>query len=96
MNGTFKVSLSTPIGTKNGILILIDQNGVLSGSIRAMGSENPFSGGKANGDSFEFSGVLKAGFSRFEYTASGTVTGDTLKATAHTKYGVLKITGTRV
>jgi hypothetical protein len=96
MNGTFKVSLSTPIGIKNGIIHFINQNGVLSGSIRAMSSENPFSGGKTNGDSFEFSGILKAGFSRFKYTATGTVAGDTLKATAHTKYGTMKITGTRV
>lgn len=96
MNGSYKISMSTPIGPKNGTITFIDNNGSLSGYIRALGTENRFKDGKANGDSFEFSGTLKILFNRFEYTARGTVTGDTLKATANTKYGVMQINGTRI
>jgi hypothetical protein len=96
MNGTFKVSLSTPMGVKNGTISFLDNNGVLSGSLRALGKENPFRNGKANGNTFEFNGSLKIGFGEIEYVANGTITGDALLATAKTKFGLMKINGSRV
>ncbi len=96
MNGTFKVSLATPMGTYNGTVKFLDQNGVLSGSLHAMGSDNPFVNGKVVGNNFEFAGTIKIGFNKFEYTAKGTVTGDILKADASTKFGIMKIKGTRI
>lgn len=96
MNGTFRVTLLTPIGSKSGTINFIDDNGVLSGSIHAMGSENPFRNGISNGNSFEFSGTLKIAFNRFDYTAKGSITGDTLSATAVTKFGIMQINGTRI
>jgi hypothetical protein len=96
MNGTFKVTMSTPMGPKSGRISFMDQNGVLSGSIRFMGNENPFRNGKTSGNNIEFRGALNVGFSRFGYTARGTVTGDTLAATANTQFGVMQISGTRI
>jgi hypothetical protein len=96
MSGTYKVTLSTPFGPRSGLLQLIDDNGSLHGSIRAMGFTSPFSGGTVNGGNFEFSGVLNAGFGRIPYKASGTVTGSALTATAATKFGNLRISGTAV
>ena len=96
INGTYKISMSTPMGPKSGSITFIDKDGVLSGYIRALGSENPFKNGKSSGNSFEFDGILKILFRRFEYTAKGTITGDVLKATATTKFGIMEIEGTRV
>jgi hypothetical protein len=96
MNGTFKVALSMPMGLQSGTINFIDDNGILNGSIHAMGSVNPFRNGKISGNTFEFTGTLKIFFNRFDYTAKGTVIGDTLKATAETKYGIMQISGTRI
>lgn len=96
MGGTFDVTLNTPIGSKKGILTMIEQNGMLSGSIRAMGRTNSFSNGRVNGNSFEFSGLLDMGLFRIRYTAKGTVEGNTLKATAATDAGTFRMSGTRI
>jgi hypothetical protein len=96
MNGSFKISLSTPLGTKKGTISFIDENGSVSGYIDALGSKNLFKDVKTSGDSFEFKGTLKIGYNKFDYIAKGTVTGDILKATAVTKFGNMKISGTRV
>lgn len=96
MNGTFRMVLSTPLGPRRGTIRFEDRGGSLSGSINAMGSESPFQDGRADGGAFTFSGTLRVGLYRFDYTATGTVTGDTLKGTAVTRYGSMPIRGTRM
>lgn len=95
MGGTFDVILNTPAGPKKGVLTMAERDGTLSGSIRAMGAASFFSNGRAKGNSFEFSGILNAGFFRIRYTARGTVEGDTLKAAAATDLGTFGMSGTR-
>lgn len=95
MNGTFKISLKTPMGIKNGAVTLVDKNGVLTGSLRALGNEIPICNGKSSGNTFEFDGVLKTGFGKIEYKVKGTIIGNVLEATAKTKYGLMQIKGTR-
>ena len=95
MGGTFDVTLTTPIGPKRGILTMVEKDGTLSGSIRAMGNTSFFRNGRAAGNSFEFSGVLDAGFFRTRYTVRGTVEGDTLRAAAATDLGTFRMSGTR-
>jgi hypothetical protein len=81
MDGTFKISLSMPMGIKSGTISFIDNNGVLSGSLCALGKENQFRDGKTNENTFEFAGFLKAIFGKIEYNAKGTISGDILQAT---------------
>lgn len=95
MNGTFHITLRTPFGLEKGILTFVDENGKLSGSIRAMGSTSLFKDGKMNGNSFEFSGILNASLFNFSYTAKGVVNGDTIQAVATTNSGTFQIHGTR-
>jgi len=96
MNGTFKINLSTPMGMKSGTISLTEEDGKLIGSLRALGHDNPIKNGKVSGNSFEFAGVLNTGFGKIEYSAQGNINGDALSATAKTKFGVMKINGTRV
>jgi len=95
MNGTFNITLYTPIGPQRGFLTLTDENGALRGSIRAMGNTNYYRSGKADGNSFEFSGILNAGFFNIRYSAKGTIDGDTLKAKVTTDSGIFQMDGTR-
>ena len=96
MNDTYRVTLQTPFGTQKGIVTFVDDNGMLSGSIRTMGNTSSFRNGKINGNSFEFSGILNAGFFSIRYTTKGSIDGDTLKAVALTNSGTFRINGTRV
>ena len=96
MNGTYSVTLQTPFGIQRGTVTFVDNNGMLSGSIRTMGNTSFFRNGKINENSFEFSGILNAGFLSLKYTTKGTTEGDTLKAVALTSSGTFQINGTRV
>ncbi|MBW7573904.1 hypothetical protein [Caproiciproducens faecalis] len=96
MNGTYSVTLQTPFGIQKGTVTFVDNNGILSGSIRTMGNTSFFRNGKINGNSFEFSGILNAGFFNLRYSIKGTMEGDTLKAVALTSSGTFPINGTRV
>ena len=96
MNSSYKISMKTPIGLKRGTLVLSWENGLLNGYISAMGYKSPFTDGKTDGNTFEFSGTLNAGFSKFKYSAKGTMTGDSLSAIAATKYGNLRIEGKKL
>lgn len=95
MNSTFNITLNTPFGTQNGVLTLIDDNGKLSGSIRAMGKTNTFQNGTMVDNSFKFSGILDVGIFRFPYTAKGNIVGNVLKAVATTNSGTFQISGTK-
>lgn len=95
MNGTFKISLKTAMGPKSGSITFVDKNGVLSGSLYALGNKIPIRNGKSDGDNFSFDGTLNTGFGKIEFTAKGTISGDVLQAIARTKYGVMQINGTR-
>lgn len=96
MNDTYRVTLQTPFGTQKGTVTFVDDNGILSGSIRAMGNTSFFKNGKISENAFEFSGILNAGFFNLRYTAKGTIEGDILKSVALTNSGTFQINGTRV
>lgn len=95
MNGTFDVTLLTPIGPQRGVLKLTDKNGALRGSVHAMGYTNYFRNGKANGNSFALSGTLNASIFNIRYSAKGTIDGDSLKARVTTDSGIFQLSGTR-
>ncbi|WP_283609210.1 hypothetical protein [Faecalispora anaeroviscerum] len=96
MNGTYRISMRTPIGLQNGVISFIDEGIAISGSIRAMGNTSYFKNGKASGNSFEFSGILNTGLLYLRYTAKGIVNGNKLKATVATSYGTFQIFGTQI
>lgn len=95
INGTYRVTLSLPIGAKSGTISFADNGGTLSGTIRAMGSSSPFTG-HSSGNHFTIRGVLNAGFFRFSFTADGTADGQSLRGTARSNAGSFPINGTKV
>ena len=56
VDGTYQVRMRTPLGVKNGELILHSNDGTLNGSLVVMGKKNIFEPG-VNGD--ELSGIAK-------------------------------------
>ncbi len=93
MNGTYHITLLTPIGAKRGDITFTDHNGALSGSIRAMGGIQNFKGGKTDGTAFEFSGILNTGLFNIRYTADGTAEGNALRGKVRTNLGTFQMQG---
>lgn len=88
--------MQTPVGKKSGTIRLINDGGILSGYIKAMGNLSSFKNGTMAGNAFEFSGRLNAGFLQFDYHAKGTIEGAAFKAVASTNLGNFQISGTRI
>lgn len=94
--GAYAITMKTPRGVEKGTLTLSEKNGVLNGTIRALGHTNAFAGGRTDGERFSFAGLLRFGLFKFHYTARGRVEGDTLTAVADTSYGSFELKGERI
>lgn len=94
MDGTYKVTLRTPMGTYNGMLTLRVNGQALSGKVEAMNNELEFTG-QADGDNFSFSIAFDIGWDKVKADVTGQVAGDTLTARANTSYGIIPMEGVR-
>jgi hypothetical protein len=95
MNGTYNITMQTPVGMEKGTITFSQDGDVLSGSMNILRSSNVFSDGKVEGNTFEFSGEIKKLITKIPFTAKGMIDGDLLTAVADTKYGNLTIKGNR-
>jgi len=95
MNGTYSITMQTPMGLEKGTITFAQDGEALSGSLNILRGSNAFSGGHIEGNAFEFSGEIKKLITKIPYTAKGTIEGDHLTAVADTKYGKLSIEGNR-
>ncbi|TCZ80837.1 hypothetical protein E0485_00645 [Paenibacillus albiflavus] len=95
MDGTYNITMQTPMGMEKGTITFTQEGNALSGSLNIFRGSNVFSGGKVEGNEFEFSGEIKKLIAKIPYTAKGTIYGDNLTAVADTKYGKLAIKGSR-
>ena len=95
ISGTYAITMKTPMGVKKGEMLLVEENGALSGKLTVKDKINPFEGGSVDGDSFHFSGTLQSAMGKMDYECTGKVNGDALEASAVAKRGTLTITGTR-
>jgi len=95
MNGTYNITMQTPMGMEKGTITFTQDGDSLSGSLNILRGSNAFSGGKIEGNEFIFSGEIKKLITKIPYSAKGTLEGDHLTAVADTKYGKLAIEGNR-
>ena len=96
LDGTYSIQMRTPMGPKDGKLLLRTQGNLLSGVLEVLGNANPFTNGQADGNRCRFSSQFKTALGSVDYEAEGQVDGDTLTAVSRTAKGDLKITGTRI
>ena len=83
VDGTYQVRMRTPLGVKNGELILHSNDGTLNGSLVVMGKKNIFKG------------KIQTSVGKTDYVCSGSVNGDELSGIAKTKKGDLALNGIR-
>lgn len=95
VEGTWDLSISTPIGTIKAVVELLRQDGVLTGAAHGAGEEVPLSDVALEGDRLTWKQAVTKPL-RLNLAFAVTVTGDTLTGTA--KAGRLpasKVTGRR-
>lgn len=92
MNGSYNITMITPLGPEKGTILLNADEEKLSGILKIMGNEKEFTG-TAKGNSFEFSSELKKLITKIPFSAKGTVNGDTMEANIDSKFGQMKIIG---
>jgi hypothetical protein len=76
IDGTYNITIDTPMGTRPGKLTLKTDAGSLSGSLSAEGNENAFKDGMVSGNNFTFSTQISTPMGQFTLGFKGTVNGD--------------------
>lgn len=95
VDGTYNVTLKIPFGALKGVVTLVTaEGGACSASLTLQGQTQQATG-TASGNSFSFAGEADTPLGTMSYQITGTADGQTLAATAKTKVGDLKVTGTR-
>lgn len=72
----YKVCLNAPLGRRNGIMVINEADGNVSGRLEIMNRENPFSGYVTSDGRLTLTGVIRTLMSTVEYTADGTLKGN--------------------
>lgn len=95
LDGTYGVSLKTPIGPLNGNITLITNGNNVKGILETMGMKSNFNGVKIANDKCKFAGNLNTPMGNINYTAICNVYGDNLELDASIPQGNIKIQGKR-
>lgn len=96
LDGTYKVSLNTPIGSINGTIKLISNGNNIQGILETMGMKNTFNGIKIANDKCKFSDILNTPMGKINYNAICSVFNNTVELDISTSQGNFKITGKRI
>ena len=97
VDGTYKITAETPMGSMETTLTLKTDGDELSGSMSAgrMGTID-FNGGKVEGSCFSFTTTLKKFFKKIEVCGRGNVEGDRISGEVITTMGNTCFSGVRV
>lgn len=91
-NTVYNVIISTPMGDMDGRAEINTDGPSLSGVLRLLGKDNPFSDGTINEDgTFAFEGHIKILMGKLAYSITGTLKDGRIEASCQTKMGEMKI-----
>ena len=97
IDGTYKITAETPMGSMESTLTLKTEGEDLSGTMSAgMIGTIDFNGGKVDGSSFSFAMTMKKFFKKIEISGSGKVDGDKISGEIITSMGNSCFAGVRV
>ena len=96
MDGVYETSINTPMGNINARIALKQMGNLINGMVEVMGSKNPLSEGKVNGNKCYFSGEIKNNMLSLKYDITGELIGNTLNIYAKTNMGEFKLQAKKV
>ncbi|MDL2219001.1 hypothetical protein LJC04_01505 [Ruminococcaceae bacterium OttesenSCG-928-O06] len=93
MDGSYNVTVDTPMGAQEGVFTIKTDGNTFSGDFTFMGNPSELSGGTIDGNNFSIKCVINSPVGAIDATIAGTIDGDTLKANASTGLGEMPING---
>ena len=96
VDGTYQITVKTPLGPQDALLTLRAEGMALSGFIENAKGRSDFSGGTVDGVEFRFSARIGTPIGRVHADIQGKVDGDQLRATAKLPLGTTDIQGSRI
>jgi hypothetical protein len=95
VDGTWNVTVNSPMGAQPSTLTLMSEGGALTGSQTAQGATQPIANGKIDGDTVTWSNSITTPFPMtLEFT--GKLDGDTLNGSVKAgAFGAFPFTGSR-
>ena len=96
MDGVYETNISTPMGNINARIALKQTGNVVNGMVEIMGSKNPLTDGKVNGNKCYFSGEMKNNMLNLKYEITGELIGRTLNIYAKTNMGEFRLQANKV
>ena len=97
VDGTYKITAETPIGSMESTLILKTDGQELSGTMSAgVIGTIVFNGGKVEGSRFSFALTMKKFFKKIEVSGFGNVDGDRISGEVRTSRGNTSFAGVRI
>ncbi len=96
VDGTFSMSVNTPMGTQNAKLILKTDGDSLSGNVSGPRGEQSISGGTVSGDNAAWTTEASGPMGQMKLDFRATVSGDEISGTVQLgSYGSADFRGTR-
>jgi len=97
VDGTFEISMNTPMGSQNAKLTLKSDGESVSGSVSSAMGEQPFDGGTISGDDATWSMQVSGPMGQMKLDFKATVTGDEISGVVQLgAYGSADFKGSRV
>ena len=96
MDGVYETQIKSPMGNMS-LKLALQQNGnVINGMIEIMGSKNPLSTGKVNGNKCFFNGEIRNNSMSIKYNIMGELIDNTLYIHAKTNMGEFKLEAKKI
>jgi hypothetical protein len=96
VDGTYEISIQTPMGTQPGKMVLKVEGDAVVGTMQNQMGTEPIQNGKANGDEFRFLVEAKTPMGPIKMTVKGKVEEDEVLGQAVTPFGPAPIKGKKV
>ena len=96
MDGVYQTSINTPMGNIDARIALKQTGNIINGMVEIMGSKNPLTRGKVNGNKCYFSGQMKNNMLTIKYDITGELVGNNLNIYAKTNMGEFKLQAKKV
>lgn len=96
IDGSYNLSLNTPVGTQDGSLTLKSDGTSLSGTLTNARGSSAFAGGTITGGAVEFDTKIPTPLGRLKAHVTGKVDGDHFSGDAKLPLGTAHIEGDRV
>lgn len=95
-DGTYSVTVQTPMGAQQGKLTINTSGDTFSGSMETPSGSSDFSGGAISGNTLKWRAETKTPMGAFDVGYTVTIDGDKLTGEAETPFGSAPLEGTKV